>query len=57
MQLLLGASDLGSQTAGGGGGVAYFAHIGGFVFGLIAIRLFADRVQDDYERAHRLPVY
>jgi membrane associated rhomboid family serine protease len=56
-QLLLGASDLGSQTAGGGGGVAYFAHIGGFVFGLIAIRLFANKVQDDYERAHRLPVY
>jgi membrane associated rhomboid family serine protease len=57
LQLWLGASDLGSQTAGGGGGVAYFAHIGGFVFGLIAIRLFANRVQDDYERAHRLPVY
>jgi membrane associated rhomboid family serine protease len=56
-QLLLGASDLGSQTAGGGGGVAYFAHIGGFVFGLLAIRLFANRAQDDYQRAHRLPVY
>jgi membrane associated rhomboid family serine protease len=26
-----------------GGGVAYFAHIGGFVFGLAAIKLFADR--------------
>ena len=24
------------QPAGGGGGVAYFAHIGGFVFGLLA---------------------
>jgi membrane associated rhomboid family serine protease len=57
IQLFLGASDLGSQAAGGSGGVAYFAHIGGFVFGLIAIRLFANRVQDDYERAHRLPVY
>ena len=57
IQLFLGASDLGSQTAGGEGGVAYFAHIGGFVFGLIAIKLFADRVQDDYERAHRIPVY
>jgi rhomboid family protein len=29
------------QPAGGEGGVAYFAHIGGFVFGLLAIRLFA----------------
>ncbi|MBA3261541.1 MAG: rhomboid family intramembrane serine protease [Thermoleophilaceae bacterium] len=57
MQLFLGASDLGSQTAGGGGGVAYFAHIGGFLFGVIAIKLFADRVHEDYERAHRLPVY
>jgi membrane associated rhomboid family serine protease len=57
IQLFLGANDLGSQAAGGSGGVAYFAHIGGFVFGAIAIRLFANRVQDDYERAHRLPVY
>jgi membrane associated rhomboid family serine protease len=57
IQLFLGANDLGSQAAGGSGGVAYFAHIGGFVFGLIAIRLFANRVQEDYERAHRLPVY
>jgi rhomboid family protein len=29
------------QPSGEGGGVAYFAHIGGFVFGLLAIRLFA----------------
>jgi membrane associated rhomboid family serine protease len=56
-QLLLGASDLGSQTAGGSGGVAYFAHIGGFLFGLLGIKLFANRIQDDYQRAHRLPVY
>jgi membrane associated rhomboid family serine protease len=44
-------------TADGGGGVAYLAHIGGFLFGLAAIRLFATNVQDDYERRHRLPVY
>ena len=41
----------------GGGGIAYFAHIGGFVFGLIAIKLFANRVHEDYEDAHRTPVY
>jgi membrane associated rhomboid family serine protease len=41
----------------GGGGVAYFAHIGGFVFGLLVIKLFANKVHDDYESAHRLPVY
>jgi membrane associated rhomboid family serine protease len=29
------------QPSAEGGGVAYFAHIGGFVFGLAAIRLFA----------------
>ena len=41
----------------GGGGVAYFAHIGGFVFGLIAIKLFANDVHEDYEVKRRLPVY
>jgi membrane associated rhomboid family serine protease len=39
-QVLFGYFDLGSQ--GGEGGVAYFAHIGGFVFGLLTIKLFAD---------------
>jgi membrane associated rhomboid family serine protease len=38
--VLFGYFDLGS--AGGEGGVAYFAHIGGFAFGLLAIKLFAD---------------
>jgi membrane associated rhomboid family serine protease len=28
---------------GAGGGVAFFAHIGGFVFGMLAVRLFAAR--------------
>jgi membrane associated rhomboid family serine protease len=46
-----------TQPGGGGGGVAYLAHIGGFLFGLLAIRLFATNVHDDYERPHRLPVY
>jgi membrane associated rhomboid family serine protease len=40
-QALFGYFDLASGV-GRGGGVAYFAHIGGFVFGLIAIKLFAD---------------
>ena len=31
------------QPSGGGGGVAYFAHIGGFAFGLLLIRVFARR--------------
>ena len=40
-QALFGYLDL--ATAGNqAGGVAYFAHIGGFAFGLLAIKLFAD---------------
>ena len=40
-QALFAAASLGSPQ--GGGGVAYFAHIGGFVFGLFAIRAFVRR--------------
>jgi membrane associated rhomboid family serine protease len=39
-----------SYPAGSGGGVAYFAHVGGFVFGLAAIRLFASRKRVDRQR-------
>jgi membrane associated rhomboid family serine protease len=39
-QALVGYFDLAHPT-GGGGGVAYFAHIGGFVFGLLTVRAFA----------------
>jgi membrane associated rhomboid family serine protease len=39
-QLWFGVAGLASPI-GGGEGVAYFAHVGGFVFGLAAIRLFA----------------
>ncbi len=52
-QILFGAADLTNPT-GGGGGVAYFAHIGGFVFGLAAIRAFAERRK---EIPPRFPVY
>jgi membrane associated rhomboid family serine protease len=40
-----------------GSGVAYYAHIGGFVFGLLLIRLFAKNPHDDYQRGSRIPVY
>jgi membrane associated rhomboid family serine protease len=53
---LLQFADLGAQPAEGGG-VAYWAHIGGFVFGLAAIKLFASRYNPDYDRPDRLPVY
>jgi membrane associated rhomboid family serine protease len=41
-QIYFGAADLTSPT-GGGGGVAYWAHIGGFAFGLATIKLLATR--------------
>ena len=46
-----------SQPMGSAGGVAYFAHIGGFVFGVLAIKLFANNIHQDYDRPHRIPVY
>ena len=57
IQVAYGASDLGQPVSGSGGGVAYFAHIGGFLFGLAAIKLFADRIKDDYDSHSRIPVY
>ena len=57
LQVLYGASDLAQPVAGGGAGVAYFAHIGGFLFGLLLIRAFANRVQEDYDSHRRIPVY
>ena len=54
-QALFGIADLTNPT-GGGGGVAYFAHIGGFVFGLAAIKLFANRQKHDYVQP-KYPVY
>jgi membrane associated rhomboid family serine protease len=40
LQLLDGSSALVGEA---GGGIAYFAHVGGFVAGLLLIRLFANR--------------
>src|SRR5205807_4812882 len=39
-QAVFSAANLTNPT-GGGGGVAYFAHVGGFAFGLLSIRLLA----------------
>ena len=44
-QALFGYFDLNQPGSGGGGGVAYFAHIGGFAFGLLAVRLFASEAR------------
>ena len=54
-QVAFGVYGVANPT-GGGGGVAYFAHIGGFAFGLLAIKLFASR-QKDYSPPPKYPVY
>jgi len=54
-QAVFGAIDL-TNPNGGGGGVAYFAHVGGFAFGLLAIRLFAKRRSAAYGQP-KYPVY
>jgi membrane associated rhomboid family serine protease len=45
-----------TNPSGNGGGVAYFAHVGGFVFGLLAIKLFAKRLSAAYGQP-KYPVY
>jgi membrane associated rhomboid family serine protease len=54
---LLQLLDVAINSPLNGGGVAYFAHIGGFLFGLVVIKLFADRVNKDYDQVNRLPAY
>jgi membrane associated rhomboid family serine protease len=48
-QAVFGAVGL-TNPAGGGGGVAYFAHVGGFAFGLLAIRLLASGRTQNHSR-------
>jgi membrane associated rhomboid family serine protease len=40
LQLFNGAASLTADVVGAGGGVAWFAHIGGFVAGLALVKLF-----------------
>jgi membrane associated rhomboid family serine protease len=58
LQLVYALYDTTQPVNADGGGVAYFAHIGGFVFGLLLIKLFANRIHEDYEaQQRRIPVY
>ena len=52
-QAVFAAVDLTNPT-GSGGGVAYFAHIGGFVFGLSTVKLLATKRR---QVPPRYPVY
>ena len=56
LQFLPAVGQLATPDVGGGGGVAYWAHLGGFVFGMAAILLFAHRKSTRYEQP-RHPVY
>jgi membrane associated rhomboid family serine protease len=55
-QFLPAVGQLATPDVSGGGGVAYWAHIGGFLFGLAAIKLFAHRRSAHYGRP-KYPVY
>jgi membrane associated rhomboid family serine protease len=45
-QALFAAKGIGNS----GGGVAYFAHVGGFVFGLLAVKVLANKKRVDRQR-------
>jgi membrane associated rhomboid family serine protease len=53
-QAVFGAVGLTHPAGGSGSGVAYFAHVGGFAFGLLTIRLLATKRK---EVPPRFPVY
>jgi len=54
-QLAFGFYGL-NDPVGGGGGVAYFAHIGGFVFGLLTVKLLADSERVEAAKHPQPPV-
>jgi membrane associated rhomboid family serine protease len=46
LQFLPAVGQVATPEVGGGEGIAYLAHVGGFLFGLAAIKLFARRDRD-----------
>ena len=54
LQIFSGLQDFAAPATGGGGGVAYFAHIGGFIFGLVLIAFLASNRKATPPRS---PVY
>jgi len=53
-QLFSGIAALNVQSAAGMGGVAWWAHIGGFLFGVFLYRLFTPRIHPAYYRRSNL---
>jgi membrane associated rhomboid family serine protease len=56
LQFLPAVGQLATPDVAGGGGTAYWAHVGGFAFGMAVILLFAHRKSTRYEQP-RDPVY
>jgi len=56
LQFLPAVGQLATPDVAGGGGTAYWAHVGGFAFGMAAILLFAHRKSTRYQQP-RDPVY
>jgi membrane associated rhomboid family serine protease len=55
LQFIPAVADVATTDVAGEGGVAYLAHVGGFIFGIAAIKLFAKRREDEPRAPH--PVY
>ena len=56
IQVIMGVGELGAEPGSETGGVAVWAHVGGFVAGLVLIRFFRKRELVDAKRRHvKLP--
>ena len=53
MQFFYGTASLAATTGGEGGGVAWWAHVGGFVIGMLLIGLFPRKDQPRYDHYAR----
>jgi membrane associated rhomboid family serine protease len=57
LQFLPAVGQVATPDVAGDGGVAYFAHVGGFLFGLLMIRLFATHRPEVPGQGPAYPVY
>ena len=57
LQFLPAVGQVATPDVAGGGGVAYFAHVGGFIFGLLLIKLFVKEKPEMPGQGPAYPVY
>ena len=57
LQFLPAVGQVATPDVAGGGGVAYFAHVGGFLFGLLLIKLFVKKRPEVPGQGPPYPVY